>query len=131
MILNGVSPTVFIVDDDSDVRESLRALLESFDFKVQDYASGVDFIQHLIPGGLYGCLVLDMHMPAFSGLETLNFLRQEAGITLPVVMITGRSDPRVKARVLAAGASAYLEKPFDGDYFISTIRNLLKVPAPI
>ena len=67
-------PTLHIVDDDQAVRESLRALLESYQFQVQDYSSGAEFV-HRCSSGVKGCVILDMHLPAMDGLQILEYLR--------------------------------------------------------
>jgi FixJ family two-component response regulator len=119
-------PKIFIVDDDNAVRESLRALLESYGFDVEDYRSGPAFLGRYRPD-MRGCLLLDMHLPEMNGLEILTKLRTEIGSDMPVVMITGRSDKPTKARLLAAGATSHLEKPLDSDHLLATIQALTAV----
>ncbi|HLY55319.1 MAG TPA: response regulator [Stellaceae bacterium] len=119
------SPTVYVVDDDDSVRESLRALLETFGLTVKEFESGADFLAHVEAGGS-GCVVLDVHLPGVSGLETLIRLRSKFGDELPVVMITGQTDRGLKEQLLARGASAYIEKPFDALALVETVNSLAR-----
>jgi len=116
-------PTVFIVDDDQAVRESLQALFESYGFDVEGYRSGPAFLTQL-PATGRGCVVLDMHLPEMNGLEILTRLRTEKGSNLPVVMITGRSDRPTRERLFAAGATRHFEKPLDSEELVATIQEL-------
>jgi two-component system, LuxR family, response regulator FixJ len=103
--------TVYIVDDDADVRDSARALLESYDLAVQEFASARAFLEGFKADGK-GCLLLDLHMPEMSGLELLELLRRRE-IGLPVIIVTGRGDAATRERARRAGAFAFLEKPVD------------------
>jgi two-component system response regulator FixJ len=103
--------TVYIVDDDADVRDSARALLESYDLAVQEFASARAFLEGFKADGM-GCLLLDLHMPEMSGLELLELLRRRE-IGLPVIIVTGRGDAAARERARRAGAFAFLEKPVD------------------
>lgn len=116
-------PTVFIVDDDDAVRQSLRALLESYEFKVEDYCSGPAFLARY-SSDLRGCILLDMHLPEMTGLEILTRFRNDMQGALPVVMITGRGDRLTRERLLAAGANSLFEKPLDSDQLVATIQAL-------
>ena len=116
-----VSPatTVFIVDDDEPVRDSLKVLLESYDLSVRDYASCGDFLKE-VPAADQGCLLLDMHMPVMDGLT---FMQRHGDRLrgLPVIMITGRADPVTRTRARAAGIVEFLEKPVDDDVLLDAI----------
>jgi FixJ family two-component response regulator len=120
---------VYIIDDDDGLRESLRALLECYDFAVEDHASGTTFLDTYRDDGK-GCLVLDLHMPKPDGLDVLARLRGPLKSRLPVVLVTGRGDKELRERVLAAGADCYIEKPVDVDQLVSTIHGLL-AKAPV
>ena len=101
--------TIYIVDDDDAVRDSLRALLESCDFKVQDFGSATEFLARR--NGMRGdCLLLDLHMPQMDGLSLLEKMRVD-GSQMPTIVITGRSDPLLKQRALQSGAFALFDKP--------------------
>jgi two-component system, LuxR family, response regulator FixJ len=101
--------TVFIIDDDEMVRDSLKALLEAHRFRVQEFGSGRQYLATR-DGSIRGCLLLDMHMPDMSGLDLLEALRNR-GDDVPVVVFSGRSDPVLDARAKALGASEVLDKP--------------------
>lgn len=117
------SSMIYVVDDDQAVRESFRAVLESFDYEVEDYDSAFAFLKAYRPGAAH-CLLLDLHMPRLSGLDLLGLLRDGTSPRLPVVIITGRGDPGQRRRALAAGADAYLEKPVDCAMLLDTIEAL-------
>ena len=118
------SRKVCIVDDHDGVRNSVRRLLEAYDFETTAYASGADFLSLYCRGKL-GSLILDVNLPGLSGLDILTHLRGVANDDIPVVMITGQGDGLVKERLLAAGASAYLEKPFSVETLVKTLDELL------
>jgi two-component system response regulator FixJ len=105
------SRTIFIVDDDADVRDSLRILLESSGFKVETYDSAVSFLTNEI----YkrdGCLVADIRMPDMDGLQLQEELIKR-GSKVPVIIMTGHGDVPLAVRAMKAGAIDFLEKPFD------------------
>ena len=115
--------TVYIVDDDDSVRQSARALLESYDLTVEDYGSARAFLEGF-EKGRKGCLLLDLNMPEMSGLELLELLRgREIGI--PVIIITAENGADVQERAKRAGAFAFFEKPVD-DSLITAIGQALK-----
>ncbi len=117
------SPTIHIVDDDDEVRESLHALLESYGFAVEKYSTGTEF-KARYRADMQGCLLLDLHMPGLSGLDLLRYLRREVGSFLPIVIMSGGADKAAFESFLAAGASACLEKPFKTDAVLGLIRTL-------
>lgn len=114
-----VCRNVYVVDDDDAVRDSMRALLESCGLRVRDYSSAQAFLDDSGKPAR-GCLLLDLHMPGMSGVELLENL-QNQDLLLPVIVLTGRSDPAVKARVLRAGAVALLDKPVDETMLMKTL----------
>ncbi|EWY39359.1 transcriptional regulator [Skermanella stibiiresistens SB22] len=119
--------TVFLVDDDEPVRDSLRTLLESYSMAVEDYSSCPEFLENFrTEEG--GCLVLDLHLPVMSGLE---FMEIHGGSLddMPVILITGRGDPATKARALEAGVLAFIEKPFEDESLVDLIRTALCRPT--
>jgi FixJ family two-component response regulator len=97
----------------------MRALLESLGFDVHDYDSAVDFLKR---GGerSKGCLLLDLHMPVMSGIDLLEHMQSE-GVSLPTIVITGRSDPILRERALKSGALALIDKPVTDEALISAI----------
>ena len=119
--------TIFLVDDDPAVRDSLKLSLETYGFTVRDFASGSEF---LASGDRAenSCLVLDMHMPVVSGLEVLEQLAVRK-IAPPTVIITGRADDSIRQRARAAGAVAVLEKPFDTTALLRAMRQAMDAGA--
>jgi two-component system, LuxR family, response regulator FixJ len=114
----GDARKVYVVDDDEAVRDSMRALLESWGMEVADFASAADFLAR--DGRADGCLLLDLHMPGMNGLELLEHMQQQ-GTLLPTIVITGRSDSVLKERALRAGALVLLDKPVDDDLLIASL----------
>ena len=106
----GKGNTVFVVDDDEAVRDSLAALLESVGVEVATFASGRAFLA-AHDGRRAGCLVLDLDLPDMTGLDLLDALAT-AGAPLPVILITGRRGSALRARADGADVVALLEKPF-------------------
>jgi FixJ family two-component response regulator len=114
---------VWIVDDAVSVRKSLGAVLETADIIVRDYGSANEFLADFAPAAS-ACLVVDHHMPDMTGLELLLHLRKQ-GITVPVIVITGKGDAALKARAIAAGAVTMLHKPVDGEELIALIESVM------
>jgi two-component system, LuxR family, response regulator FixJ len=117
-------PTIYVVDDDDAVRDSLKILLESYQLTVRDFGSVPEFLDGLQPVD-NSCLVLDLHLPAMGGFDVMNTLARRH-VPLPVVVITGRSDAQTRARALAAGAVAFLEKPVDDQVLMNAIDAALR-----
>jgi RNA polymerase sigma factor (sigma-70 family) len=116
--------TVFVVDDDQAMRASLQWLIESVGMKVQTYDSAQAFLDAYYPGRA-GCLLLDVRMPGMSGLELQEYLvRRE--IRLPVIIITGHGDVSMAVKAMKAGAVDFIEKPFDDEELLNSIRNAVQ-----
>ena len=111
---------VYIVDDDEAVRDSLRSLLESHAFDVEDFASGPAFLDRY-SADLQGCLILDVNMPDIDGFEVMNRLGPPRG-EFPVLMMTARGDPAIETRARDAGAVAFIRKPFVARRLIELVR---------
>jgi two-component system response regulator FixJ len=122
-------PTIYVVDDDDAVRDSLKILLESYDLTVRDFGSVSDFLDGLEPFGAC-CLVLDLHLPVTSGFDVMSTMA-ERGARLPVIVITGRGDVQTKARALQAGAVAFLEKPVDDQSLMTAIQTALRAQSRV
>jgi FixJ family two-component response regulator len=123
---NGVvSPLIHIVDDDAAVRESLRALLESYDYAVCAYASAPEFLL-AEDAARRGCLIADLHMPGMNGIELLDALRRD-GELLPAIVMTGRGDSILRQQALKAGAFALLDKPVNAGELLTIIDAALAV----
>jgi FixJ family two-component response regulator len=123
MIAANGTRTVFLVDDDEFVRESLAALLQAYHFKVEAFSSGRDFLAGR-NGHPDGCLLLDIHMPGLSGLDVLKTLRTEQQAT-PVILITGRRDRAIEEQAKALGAIALLDKPVPRATLLAALRQAL------
>jgi FixJ family two-component response regulator len=119
--------TVFVVDDDEAVRNSLYWLLDSVSLTVKTYASVGDFVESYDPQQ-GGCLLLDVRMPGMSGMEFLAH-RGSRGIRLPVIMITGHGDVPMAVRALRQGAFDFIQKPFNGQELLDRVHAALKLDS--
>lgn len=117
-------PTVFVVDDDAAMRSSLRWLLESEGLAVETYETAEGFLACCDPSRL-GCLVLDVRMPGIGGLGLQHELRARGG-RWPVIVITGYADAATESHARAAGAHAFLKKPFDDVVLIDVVAHALE-----
>jgi len=119
------SPTVFVVDDDEAMRESLTWLIESVGLKVETFASADEFLKSYYPGRA-GCVLLDVRMPGMSGLELQGYLQKQQ-VNVPVIMITGHGDVTMAVRAMKVGAIDFIEKPFNDEQLLESIRNALLI----
>jgi len=119
----GDAATVFVVDDDDAVRDSLRALLEANGLAVEVFSSGQMFLDNH-DAEHAGCLLLDVQMPDMDGLELQKKLI-DGGSSLPVIIITGHGDVPIAVRALKAGAVDFIEKPFTSDNILDSVRRAL------
>lgn len=117
--VDSVSPTIFIIDDDSQVRGAIRAVLEDAGMKVEDHADAKAFLDAYRPGD-EGCVLVDARLPGMDGLELLDRL-QAAGHRLPMIMITGHGDVRMAVQAMKAGAVDFIEKPVSRDELLDSI----------
>lgn len=117
-------PTVFVVDDDANIRSAIRSVLESEGRVVQDFASCEAFLDAYRPGG-EACLLIDAYLPGMNGLELLQHLN-DAGYHLPSIMITGDSDVAMAVQAMKAGASDFIEKPVSHDDLTTSIDHALE-----
>ena len=121
-------PTVFVVDDDTAVRTSLRRLLAPLRHPVRLFASAEQFIAGT-DRHASGCLVVDVRLPGMSGLELQQRLAEQ-GWTLPVIFITAQEDSDTREAALRRGAADYLPKPFSCDHLLASVRRALGPDAP-
>ena len=117
-------PTVTIVDDDPDMRDSLRWLMRTVGLAVETYASAADFLRDFAPDGP-GCLVLDVRMPGTSGLDLYEELVAR-GEDRPVIFITAYADVPMAVRALKSGAVEFLEKPFNRQTLLEKVQRAIK-----
>ena len=115
--------TVFVVDDDQAMRNSLKWLIESVGVQVESFASADEFLAEYQPG-CSGCLVLDVRMPGMSGLDLQEYLA-EHNIQIPVVIITGHGDVPMAVRAMKSGAIDFIEKPFNDEVLLDAIRRAI------
>ncbi len=114
---------VYVIDDDEAMRDSLDFLLGSAGFAVQVFDSATSFLA-AVPGGQFGCVVTDVRMPGMGGIELLKHLRQRnAGLS--VVIMTGHGDVPLAVEAMKLGAVDFVEKPFEDERLIETIRAAL------
>ena len=113
--------TVYVVDDDDAVRDSLKWLLEASDYRVELYDSGESFIAKYDPKAI-AVLVLDVRMPGMSGIELQHEMKLR-GDTLPIIFISAHGDIDMAVNTLKAGAIDFLQKPVDDQRLLKTIEN--------
>lgn len=116
-------PKVAVVDDDESVRESLPDLLREFGFDSQAFSSSEEFLE--LECGGFGCLILDIGMPGMSGLDLQRELKTR-GDHVPVILITGRRDEKIRRQALDAGAVEFLYKPFSDTTLLDALNLALK-----
>lgn len=116
---------VYVVDDDSAIRESLRWLIESVALQVETYASARAFLDGYHGGGP-GCLVLDVRMPGMSGLDLQERLVVE-DICLPILVITGHGDVSMAVRSMKSGAVDFVEKPYSDQMLLDRIQQAIEM----
>jgi FixJ family two-component response regulator len=120
-------PTVFVVDDDADVRHSLELLLRAMKFGVRSFASADEFHRYYRPA-YPGCLVLDVKMPRQGGLDLYQQLLHE-GKRLPVIFITAHAEVTTAVAAMKTGAIEFLVKPFDRPTLLNRIEKALRLDA--
>jgi two-component system response regulator FixJ len=116
-------PDVHVIDDDEAVRESIDFLLRSAGLSVRTYDSAASFLD-AAPTIAAGCIITDVRMPGLSGIDLLRRL-QEMQIGLPVIVITGHGDVPLAVEAMKCGAIDFLEKPFDDDVLLTSVRSAL------
>lgn len=115
---------IFIVDDDESVCRALSVLLITYGFAVSTFNSAEEFFR-LVPNTVPGCLVLDIYMPGLNGWEMLQHLHP-AECERPIIIISADKNGGLKEKALKAGATGFLQKPFDGQELVDLINQSLK-----
>jgi two-component system, LuxR family, response regulator FixJ len=115
---------VCVIDDDDALRESLSFLLRTAQIDVVSYPSATTFLDAL-PDVHASCVITDVRMPEMSGIDLLRRLK-ELKIDVPVIVITGHGDVPLAVEAMKVGASDFLEKPFDDEVLLASVRSALK-----
>jgi two-component system response regulator FixJ len=119
-----VQRTVYVIDDDEGLRESLAFLLRSAELEVRSFSSAKAFLD-VLPDAAPGCVITDVRMPDMSGIELLRRLK-EFRIGAPVIIITGHGDIALAVEAMKMGAADFFEKPFDDDLLVASVRAALR-----
>jgi two-component system, LuxR family, response regulator FixJ len=117
-------PIVHVIDDDEAVRDVLSFQLGSAGFEVRTYESAAGFLE-VAPTVQAGCVITDVRMPGLSGLDLLRRLR-EFKLAVPVIVITAHGDIPLAVEAMRMGAIDFLEKPFDDDVLLASVRSALE-----
>ncbi len=125
--MNPSEPTVFVVDDDQDVRDSLASLFRSVNLPTETYGSAREFLEKC-EDARSGCLVVDVRMPGMSGLELLEQLNLK-GIALPSIVVTGYGDIPMAIRAMRAGAIDMIEKPFRDQTLLERVQQAISLDS--
>jgi FixJ family two-component response regulator len=116
--------TVYVVDDDDDMRDSLSWLLRTVGLRVEAFASADEFLRAPAPRGP-GCLVLDVRMPGTSGLDLFEELARP-GDAPPVIFITAFADVPMAIRAMKSGATEFVEKPFNRQTLLEKVQRAVR-----
>jgi FixJ family two-component response regulator len=122
--MNELEPMVFVVDDDDSVRKATQRLIRSVGMKVETFENAKDFLKHPEYKGAC-CLILDIKMPGLSGLDLQEELLK-AGLTFPIIFMTGHGTVPMSVRAMKAGAIDFLEKPFEDQALLDLITNAIE-----
>ena len=114
--------TVYVIDDDEAVRDSMAFLLETADLKVRTYESAETFLAERDRAP--GCIITDVRMPGINGLELARRIR-DSGSNEPVIVITGHADLPLAIEAMRAGVIDFVEKPFDDEVLLGSISRVL------
>jgi two-component system, LuxR family, response regulator FixJ len=115
--------TVFVVDDDADLRESLGWLFESASLRVKSYSTAQEFLAEYKTEEP-GCLLLDVRLPGLSGLDLQEELRRR-GVPPPIIIMTGHARVPMAVRALKGGAIDFIRKPFSDQLLLEQIRQAI------
>jgi len=119
------NPTIFIVDDDPAMRDSLSWLIETIGYPVELFSSAQDFLDSYNVNSA-GCLILDVRLPGMSGLQLQQKMNQE-NINLPIIIISGHGDVPMAVKAMQQGAQVFLEKPFRDQELLDNIQEALEI----
>jgi len=116
-------PTVFVVDDDANVRTSIQGLLKSAGLRSECFETAEQFLQRK-PSKSPSCLILDVSLPGMSGLDFQQKLRN-AGLQIPIIFVTGYGDIPMTVKAMKSGAVEFLTKPFEDQDLLDAVQQAL------
>jgi len=121
---------IAIVDDDESVCHAIKGLVRSLGMEADTFASGQEFIGFIeaMPSRRFNCVILDVQMPGLNGLDVQERLKR-LGNRFPIIFLTAHDEVSARERALAAGAVAFLRKPFAAELLIKTLRAAVKLDA--
>jgi FixJ family two-component response regulator len=121
---------IAIVDDDESVCHAIKGLVRSLGMEADTFASGQEFIDCIeaMPSRRFNCVILDVQMPGLNGLDVQERLKRLRN-RFPIIFLTAHDEVSVRERALAAGAVAFLRKPFAAELLIKTLRAAVKLDA--
>ena len=122
-MMSAVSPTVFVIDDDTSVRASIQGLLKSVNLRSETFATTQEFLHNKRPDGP-SCLILDVRLPGVNGLDFQRELA-DADILIPIIFITGYGDIPMTVKAMKSGAVEFLTKPFRDQDLLDAIHQAL------
>ncbi len=117
------APLIAVIDDDDSFRPALVESLSSLGYGVRGFSSAEELIASG-PESSYDCIITDIHLAGMSGIDLKSQLTRR-GVDLPVIMITGRSDPTLEGRAAASGAICLLRKPFESSALVEHLEKAL------
>jgi FixJ family two-component response regulator len=123
--MTSMPDTVVVVDDDSSIREALANLVRSIGLRANLFTSAQEFLQSPRPEST-SCVILDVRLPGLSGLDCQRQLL-EAGLSIPIIFITGHGDIPMSVRAMKAGAIEFLTKPFREQDLIDAVQSALQI----
>ena len=121
------TPTVFIVDDDAEVRDAIKLLMDSVGLDAEVFESAQDYLDKFVPERP-GCLVLDIRMKGMSGLDLQDRLTEEP-LHPPIIIITGNGDVPMAVRAVKSGAVDFIEKPFNDQLLLDAVHRAIEQDA--
>jgi two-component system response regulator FixJ len=116
-------PIIYVVDDDEAVRQSLEFLLTTAGMKAKSFESAKAFLE-MLPRVEFGCVITDVRMPDITGVDLLKRVKQD-NPDLPVIVITGHGDIALAVEAMKIGAVDFLEKPFDDEHLLNSVKSAL------
>jgi two-component system response regulator FixJ len=116
--------SVFIVDDDPAIRDSLVLMLRGAGFRARAFASADDFLENL-PADKSACIISDVRMPGLQGPELIQKLKEVRGARWPVIVITGHADVPLAVQLMKAGVVDFIEKPFDPEQILTCVHRCI------